>query len=85
MVEGGVLLVAMRLDKSKLSDAYKHIKFRARANGSPILICVANDCDAIAANHIFTVRAVPSGGWIACLKGAESEVCVCDVACLLFI
>ena len=32
------------------------MKLRARADGSPILICVASDCDAIAANHIFTVN-----------------------------
>mmetsp|Transcript_25274 Transcript_25274/g.60405 ORF Transcript_25274/g.60405 Transcript_25274/m.60405 type:complete len:612 (-) Transcript_25274:213-2048(-) len=44
----------MRLLKSRLVEAYQQMKLRARADGSPILICVASDCDAIAANHIFT-------------------------------
>ena len=55
----------MRLLKSRLVEAYQQMKLRARADGSPILICVASDCDAISANHIFTVNAFPG----ECISG----------------
>ena len=57
----------MRLLKSRLVEAYQQMKLRARADGSPILICVASDCDAIAANHIFTVNTSPG----VCISGGR--------------
>ena len=51
----------MLLPSSNFELAYKHIKLHAINNRSKVLVCVAGDCDAISACHIFTVSgAAPS-------------------------
>lgn len=45
----------MLLQSDHFEDAYKHVKHQAINSRSKVLVCVAGDCDAISACHIFTV------------------------------
>ena len=45
----------MLVDKNRIAEVYHLIKNSVRDEGSSVLICVAGECDAIAACHILVV------------------------------
>eukprot|EP00960_Hanusia_phi_P039659 753972-Hanusia_phi.AAC.7 len=86
----------MLVDKNRIAEVYNLIKNSVRDEGSSVLICVAGECDSIAACHILVVLTPPCpmlSAHLTCLPddvqsrphivfaSVREGICRCAAAC----